>query len=88
MADQPNNNVHFSAVGGRGVGPGGGRRRAAPPSGGRGRQGPDPASSLAAAATSSLTLDFAYMCLNNAESLLPSSEEAATSGVFCGYCSR
>ena len=54
---------------------------------------------LAAAATPSLTYDFAYMCLKNAESLLPASEQvlhswhffstciyhsqAAASGVFC-----
>jgi len=42
-----------------------------------------PASGLAAAATPSLTYDFAYMCLKNAESLLPASEQAAASGVFC-----
>ena len=32
-------------------------------------------SGLAAAATPSLTYDFAYMCLKNAESLLPASEQ-------------
>ena len=83
MACQPDNEAHFSVAGGRGreVSEGGaglGHKLVAgdtPP--------PDPASGLAAAATPSLTLDFAYMCLKNAESLLPASEQAAASGVFC-----
>ena len=37
---------------------------------------------LAAAATPSLTYDFAYMCLKNAESLLPASEQVLHSWHF------
>jgi CCR4-NOT transcription complex subunit 10 len=86
MAGQPDNDAHFSASGGRAGEVSGREPAGAGPTrhlvAGDAKE-PDPASGLAAAATPSLTLDFAYMCLKNAESLLPSSEEAATSGVFC-----
>lgn len=85
MAVQPDNQSQFSSSGGlesTGVGHGAARCLVT------GNLGKDagsghPASGLAAAATPSLSLDFAYMCLKNAESLLPSSEQAKTSGVFC-----
>lgn len=84
-AVQPDNSQHFSCTGGRAgevsqgsVGAGLTHKLVAGDT-----PAPPPASGLAAAATPSLTLDFAYMCLKNAESLLPSSEQAATSGVFC-----
>lgn len=84
MAGQPDNNASFSVAGGRGgevseggVGVGHARALVA------GDCGPvNPASGLAAAATPSLTYDFAYMCLKNAESLLPAPDQAA-GGVFC-----
>lgn len=84
MAGQPDNDASLSVAGGRGGevsegGTGAGLARALV----AGDCGPaNPASGLAAAATPSLTYDFAYMCLKNAESLLPAPEQAA-GGVFC-----
>jgi len=90
MAGQPDNSHHFSstasqarevAEGGAGSGPH--RTIVAGSNNGPLPHNHSPASGLAAAATPSLTYDFAYMCLKNAESLLPASEQAAASGVFC-----
>lgn len=85
LAGQPDNSSHFSVSGGRGrqvseggVGAGLNHKLVTGKS-----SGPVPSPELGAATTPSLSLDFAYMCLKNAESLLPSSEQAATSGVFC-----
>jgi len=87
LSGHPDNDNHFSVAGGRGrevseggVGAGLTHKLVA---GKSSSAASESASSLTAATTPSLSLDFAYMCLKNAESLLPSSEAAATAGVFC-----